>query len=71
MPYLAGLLTGVLLTVIVVFIADNLAVTSAPSGAEPQRIVNWDVAAERLHSSITALRDGAREVRDEVHQATR
>jgi hypothetical protein len=71
MPYLAGLLTGVLLTVIVVFLADNLAVTSAPSGAETQRIVNWDVAAEKLHSSITALRDGAREVRDEVHQATR
>jgi hypothetical protein len=71
MPYLAGLLTGVLLTVLVVFVADNLAVTSAASQSEAQRIVNWDIAAEKLHSSITALRDGAREVRDEVHEATR
>ena len=71
MPYLAGVLTGMLLAVLVVFLADNLAVTSAPPGTEPQRIVNWDVAAQKLRSSVTAVQDGAREVRDEVHEATR
>jgi hypothetical protein len=62
MPYLAGFLTGVLLTVLVVFLADNLAVATAPTGTEPQKIVNWDVAAQKLRSSITAVREGAREV---------
>ena len=32
MPYLAGVLTGVLLTILVVFLVDNLAVASASSG---------------------------------------
>ena len=71
MPYLAGVLTGVLLTVLVVFLTDNLAIANAPSGTEPQKIVNWDVAAQKLHYSITAVQEGAREVRDEVHEATR
>ncbi len=71
MPYLAGLLTGVLLTVLVVFVADNLAVASAPSQAEAQRIVNWDIAAQKLHSSLAALRQGALEVREDVHEVTR
>jgi hypothetical protein len=68
MPYLAGVLTGVLLTVLV---ADNLSVANAPSGTEPQKIVNWDVAAQKLRSSITAVQEEAREVRDDVHEATR
>jgi hypothetical protein len=80
MPHLAGVLTGVLLTVLIVgvlltvlivFVVDNLAVASAPSGTEPQKIVNWDVAAQKLHSSIAAVQEGAREVRDDVHEATR
>ena len=71
MPYLAGVLTGVLLTVLVVFLADNLAVASASSGTEPQKIVNWDVAAQKLRSSVVAVEQGAREVREDVHQATR
>ena len=71
MPYLAGVLTGVLLTVLVVFVVDNLAVTSASPGTEPQKIVNWDVAAQKLRSSMVAVEQGAREVRDEVHEATR
>ena len=56
MPYLAGLLTGALLTVFVVFLVDNLAVVNAPAGSEPQKIVNWDVAAQKLHSSITTMK---------------
>jgi hypothetical protein len=71
MPYLAGVLTGVLLTVLIVFVVDNLAVASAPSGTEPQKIVNWDVAAQKLHSSIAAVQQGAHEVRDDVREATR
>src|SRR5215467_7838803 len=44
MPYLAGIVTGALLTVLVVFLVDNLSVVNAPAGTEPQKIVNWDVA---------------------------
>lgn len=71
MPYLAGFVSGVIVTVLVVFLVDNLTVASAPSGTEPQKIVNWDVAAQKLRSSIVAVEQGAREVRDDVHEATR
>ena len=71
MPYLAGVLTGVFLTILVVFVVDNLAVASAPSGTEPQKIVNWDIAAQKLRSSVVAVEQGAREVREDVHEATR
>ena len=71
MPYLAGFLTGVLFTVLVVFIADNVAVATTPAGTEPQKIVNWDVAAQKLRSSITAVEEGAQEVREAAHEATR
>ena len=71
MPYLMGVLTGVLLTVLGVFVLDNLAVANAPSGTEPQKIVNWDVAAPKLRSSITTMKEEVREVRQDVHEATR
>ena len=71
MPYLAGVLTGALLTVFVVFLVDNLAVVNAPASTEPQKIVNWDVAAQKLHSSITTMKEEVREVRQDVHEATR
>lgn len=71
MAYLAGVLTGVLLTILAVFLVDNFAVASAPSGTEPQRIVNWDVASQKLRSSVIAIEKGAREVREDVHEATR
>ena len=71
MPYLAGVLTGALLAVFVVFLVDNLAVVNAPAGSEPQKIVNWDVAAQKLHSSITTMKEEVREVRQDVHEATR
>jgi len=69
MPYLAGVLTGVLLTILVVFLVDNLAVTT--SGIEPQKIVNWDVAAQKLRSSITTVNKEVHELREDVHEATR
>jgi hypothetical protein len=71
MPYLAGVLTGALLTVLVVFLVDNLAVVNAPPGTEPQKIVNWDVAAQKLRSSIATMKEEVREVRQDVHEATR
>ena len=71
MPYLAGVLTGLLLTVLVVFLVDNFAVVNAPTGTEPQKIVNWDVAARKLRSSIATVQEEAREVRKDVHEATR
>jgi len=71
MPYLAGVLTGVLLTVLVVFVVDNVSVANAPTGTQPQKIVNWDVASDKLRSSVTTLEEGVREVRENVHEATR
>ena len=41
------------------------------SGYEPQKIVNWDVAAQKLRSSITTMKEEVREVRQDVHEATR
>jgi hypothetical protein len=70
MPYLAGVVTGVLLTVLVVFLVDN-AVVNAPASTEPQKIVNWDLAAQKLRSSITTVKEEARVVRQDVQEATR
>ena len=55
MPYLSGVLTGVLLTILVLFLVDN--VDSGP------RLVNWDVLSAKLGQS-------AEQVRQEVHEAT-
>jgi hypothetical protein len=71
MPYLTGVLTGVLLTILVVFLVDNFDVATAPTGAEPQKIVNWDVAAQKLRSSAIAIEEGAEKVRNGVREAAR
>ena len=71
MPYLAGVLTGVLLTVLGVFLVDNFSIADAPTGTQPQKIVNWDIASDKLRSSVTTLEEGVREVRENVHEATR
>ena len=55
MPYLSGVLTGILLTILVLFLVDNV-------GTGP-RVVNWDVLSAKLGQS-------AEEVRQEVHEAT-
>jgi hypothetical protein len=64
MPYLAGVLTGVLLTIFVVFVVDHFGAASETSASEPQKIVNGDVAEQRLRSSLGTLKE-------EVHEATR
>jgi hypothetical protein len=64
MPYLAGVLTGVLLTILAVFVIDHVKAEGETSASEPQKIVNWDVAEQRLRSSLGTLKE-------EVHEATR
>ena len=64
MPYLAGVLTGVLLTILAVFVTDHVRAGGGTSAGEPQKIVNWDVAEQRLRSSLGTLKE-------EVHEATR
>ena len=57
MRFLLGVICGMLLMVIVAFIADSLATADEPPGTQPQRIVNWDVAGERLNRSIETIRE--------------
>jgi hypothetical protein len=56
MRFFLGVICGVLLLVIAAFVADSLATADEP-GSQPQRIVNWDVAGERLNRSIEAIRE--------------
>ena len=64
MPYLAGVLTGMLLTILAVFVIDHVKAEGETSASEPQKIVNRDVAAQRLSASLGTLKE-------EVHEATR
>src|SRR4029078_9075836 len=41
MPYLTGVLTGILLTILVLFVIDNF-------GSDARPIVNWSVLSEKL-----------------------
>ena len=56
MPYLSGVLTEIVLTVLVVFLVDHY-------GANFRTIVNWAVLTEKLG----AVKE---EVRKDVHDAT-
>ena len=61
MPYIWGLLTGILLTVLVVFLVDNV-------GERGSRdFVNWDYVGETLGTSV---KQAGEKVREEVHDAT-
>jgi hypothetical protein len=62
MPYLSGVLTGILLTILVVFVIDHF-------GPEPDTrdIVNWDYVGGTLGASVEKVGE---EVRQEVHEAT-
>ena len=46
MRFLLGAIFGVLLLVVVVFMADLLTTSESETDARPRQIVNWDVAAE-------------------------
>ena len=55
MRFLTGIIFGVLLTVAAAFFVDQ---NTLASGTEPHvTIVNWDVAAERLASSLDVVRE--------------
>jgi hypothetical protein len=61
MPYVSGVLTGIALTILVVFLIDQFR-------PEPARdIVNWDYVGESIGASVEKVGE---EVRQEVHEAT-
>lgn len=62
MPYLSGVVTGIVLTILVVFLIDH-------AGPESGRrnIVNWDYVGRTLGASVEKVGE---EVRHEVHEAT-
>jgi hypothetical protein len=62
MPYLSGVLTGILLTILVVFLIDHLGPES-----DTRDIVNWDYVGSTLGASVEKVGE---EVRQEVHEAT-
>jgi hypothetical protein len=62
MPYLSGVLTGIVLTILVVFLIDNIGPES-----DTRDIVNWDYVGSALGSSVEKV---GSEVRQEVHEAT-
>jgi hypothetical protein len=62
MPYVSGVLTGIVLTILVVFLIDHL--RPEPNTRD---IVNWDYVGATLGSSVEKVGE---EVRQEVHEAT-
>jgi hypothetical protein len=63
MPYLLGVLTGILLTILVVFIIDHV-------GDDPasRDIVNWGFVGEKVGASVE---QAGEEIRQEVQEATK
>jgi hypothetical protein len=57
MRFLSAVITGVLLAVLTAFIADTTAT------AENSKIVNWDLAGERVSKSVDVIRE-------EIHELT-
>jgi hypothetical protein len=63
MPYISGVLTGILLTVLVVFIIDDV-------GDDPasRDIVNWGFVGKQVGATVE---QAGEEIRQEVHEATK
>jgi hypothetical protein len=70
MRFLTGVLCGMLLLIAATFIVDSWTAQEDPTiaGQTPvalsDRIVNWDVARNRLHRSFESIRE-------RVHELTR
>ncbi|HUW75006.1 MAG TPA: hypothetical protein VMW05_13470 [Methyloceanibacter sp.] len=62
MPYLSGVLTGIILTIVLVFVIDH--VDDEPAS---QDIVNWGMVADGLGNTVADVNE---QVREEVHEAT-
>ena len=62
MPYASGVLTGIVLTILAVFLVDHLR-----PDPDTRDIVNWDYVGASLGASVEKI---GKEVRQEVHEAT-
>ena len=62
MPYISGVLTGIILTILVVFLIDHLGPES-----DTRDIVNWGYVGATMGASVEKVGE---EVRQEVHEAT-
>jgi hypothetical protein len=61
MPYIWGVLTGILLTILVVFLIDNVDDAGRPD------IVNWEYVGAQFGATV---KEASEKVREEVHDAT-
>lgn len=65
MRFISGVVCGMLLLVLAAFIADSWTTQdNPPSPCRSDRIVNWDVAGERIYSSVESIRE-------RIHELTR
>ena len=62
MPYASGVLAGIVLTILAVFLVDHLR-----PDPDTRDIVNWDYVGASLGASVEKVGE---EVRQEVHEAT-
>ncbi len=62
MPYFSGVVTGIALTILAVFLIDHLG-----SHENGRHFVNWDYVGASFGSSVEKVGE---EVRQEVHEAT-
>ena len=69
MRFLLGVIAGVLLTVGIAFVADSTVATEVASDTN-RRIVNWEVAQERLHGFTTLVRTGWERLESEINRLT-
>jgi hypothetical protein len=69
MRFLLGVIAGVLLTVGIAFVADSTVATKVASDTN-RRIVNWEVAQERLHGFTTLVRTGWERLESEINRLT-
>jgi hypothetical protein len=67
MRFLLGVIAGVLLTVGIAFVADSTVATEVASDTN-RRIVNWEVAQERLHGFTTLVRAGWERLESEINR---
>jgi hypothetical protein len=57
MRLLLGMILGSLLTVGVAFISDSMTPSAGTGDTESRRMVNWDVAGERLQAFTAYVRE--------------
>jgi hypothetical protein len=55
MRFLLGVLVGIVLTIVVVFILDQG--TDAAEGVEQKKMVNWDVVGQKLGTLTSEARE--------------